>query len=75
MTPEELDAALTRAYNEGRDAEWQRIMTERTIPINPFPNGRLDRAGRLAVARYSAQRQHDVDMLNGNMIPALWMDE
>ena len=76
MTTEELDAALTRAYNEGRDAEWQRMMQEAGIPQSPIVNARLDRAGRLAVARYSAERQQRADNSRGHFeARPLWMDE
>lgn len=74
MTPEELDAALTRAYNEGRDEEWQRMMQEAELPVASIVNARLDRAGRIAIARYSAQRQRDMQatesMIEGGAVAA-----
>jgi len=83
MTPEELDAALTRAYNEGRDAEWQNH-AEKIRLGNWCPTAsQLERAGILAVARYSAERQRDkpvsIDLTAdvGRLSDGtpLWMDE
>ena len=61
ITIEELDAELVRAMNEGRAKEWEAAMQETSLPQATLMNARLDRAGRIAMARFVAERQRAVE--------------
>lgn len=62
---EELDAELVRVMNAARSKEWEAAMQKKSRPLPLLLNARLDRAGRLAVARYSAEKQRGMEPTMG----------